>query len=105
MKKAIEINGVKFQYNNDKIIFENLYLEVNQGEYVCLVGHNGSGKSTLAKILIGLNEIKEGTIKIFEKELNEENIYENRKDVGIVFQNPDNPFIGSTVRDDILKII
>ena len=53
------------------------------------------------KILIGLNEIKEGTIKIFEKELNEENIYEIRKDVGIVFQNPDNQFIGSTVRDDI----
>ena len=101
MKKAIEINGVKFQYNNDKIIFENLNLEVNQGEYVCLVGHNGSGKSTLAKILIGLNEIKEGTIKIFEKELNEENIYSIRKDVGIVFQNPDNQFIGSTVRDDI----
>ena len=101
MKKAIEINGVKFQYNNDKIIFENLNLEVNQGEYVCLVGHNGSGKSTLAKILIGLNEIKEGSIKIFEKELNEENIYSIRKDVGIVFQNPDNQFIGSTVRDDI----
>lgn len=101
MRKAIEINNVKFSYNNDKTIFENLNIDVLEGEYVCLIGHNGSGKSTLAKILIGLNEIQNGSIKIFEQELNEKNIYSIRKDVGIIFQNPDNQFIGSTVRDDI----
>ena len=101
MKKAIELTNVKFGYSEDQLIFEDLNIEVNEAEYVCLIGHNGSGKSTLAKILIGLNNISSGTIKIFGKELNEENIYDIRKDVGIIFQNPDNQFIGSTVRDDI----
>ena len=101
MRKAIELTNVKFSYNEDQLIFEDLNIEINESEYVCLIGHNGSGKSTLAKILIGLNNITSGTIKIFGKELNEENIYSIRKDVGIIFQNPDNQFIGSTVRDDI----
>ena len=101
MKKAIELTNVKFGYNLDQLIFENLNIEVNEGEYVCLIGHNGSGKSTLAKILIGLNNISSGIIKIFGKELNEETLYDIRKNIGIIFQNPDNQFIGSTVRDDI----
>lgn len=103
MTKALEVSHVRFGYSKDQIIFDNLNLEVNKSEYVCLIGHNGSGKSTLAKILIGLNEILEGEIKIFGKKLdiNDKTIYEIRKDVGIIFQNPDNQFIGTTVRDDI----
>lgn len=99
--KALEISHVQFGYTKDHFIFNDLSLSVEEGEYVCLIGHNGSGKSTLAKIIIGLNEINNGEIKIFGQVLNEENIYKIRNDVGIVFQNPDNQFIGSTVRDDI----
>ena len=101
MKKVVEVSHVQFGYTKDQLIFKDLNLEVYAGEYVCLIGHNGSGKSTLAKLLIGLNEIKAGNITIFDKELNEQNIYDIRKDVGIIFQNPDNQFIGATVRDDI----
>ena len=101
MEKAIELSDVFFGYNKQKTIFENLNLDIDVGEYVCLIGHNGSGKSTLAKIIVGLNEIKAGQIKIFGRVLDEKNAYEVRKDVGIIFQNPDKQFIGSTVRDDI----
>lgn len=101
INKAIEVSQISFGYSKDKLIFEDLSLEVNEGEYVCIIGHNGSGKSTLAKVLIGLNKISSGSIKIFNQELNEKNVYDIRKEVGIIFQNPDNQFIGSTVRDDI----
>lgn len=99
--KAIEVSHVKFGYSKNQTIFSDLNLEVNVGEYVCIIGHNGSGKSTLAKILIGLNEIRDGEIKIFDQVLNEENLPSIRNEVGIIFQNPDNQFIGATVRDDI----
>ena len=74
---------------------------MNKGEYVAIIGHNGSGKSTLAKLIIGLLEAQKGTIKVFDQVLNEENLYAIRSKVGIVFQNPDNQFTGSTVADDI----
>ena len=66
-----------------------------------IVGHNGSGKSTLAKLLIGLLKASKGEIQIGDMILDEENVYEVREHIAIVFQNPDNQFIGSTVRDDI----
>ena len=101
MSKALEVSHVKFGYSKDEVIFADLSIDINVGEYVCLIGHNGSGKSTLAKILIGLNEIESGEIKIFDQILNDQNVYDIRKNVGIIFQNPDNQFIGTTVRDDI----
>lgn len=101
MNKALEIKNVDFGYSKDQKIFENLSLEVYQGEYVCVIGHNGSGKSTLAKLISGLEEPIKGTIEVFSLEINEKNIDEIRKNVGIVFQNPDNQFIGNTVKDDI----
>ena len=64
MSKALEVSHVKFGYSKDEVIFADLSIDINVGEYVCLIGHNGSGKSTLAKILIGLNEI-ESWIKLF----------------------------------------
>ena len=101
MSEALRIEHVKFGYTREKSIFKDLNLVINQGEYVVLLGHNGSGKSTLAKIIIGLNEVRRGKVFVFGQELTEENLYQVRKDVGIIFQNPDNQFIGSTVRDDI----
>jgi energy-coupling factor transporter ATPase len=81
------VNGVSF--------------DVKQGDYVTIIGHNGSGKSTLAKLIAGLLPVKSGQILIDGKEVNEENIASIRTRLGIVFQNPDNQFIGSTVKDDI----
>ncbi|MBQ1288156.1 MAG: energy-coupling factor transporter ATPase [Erysipelotrichaceae bacterium] len=97
----IEIKNVSFSYNETKKAVNDVSFDVEQGSYVTVIGHNGSGKSTLAKLIAGLLPVKEGKILIDGKEVNEENISSMRTRLGIVFQNPDNQFIGSTVRDDI----
>ena len=96
---ALEINNLKFKYSSsdNKDIINDLSLTVNKGEYVTIVGHNGSGKSTLAKLIIGLLKANEGEIKVMGEVLTEENVRSIRYKIGIVFQNPDNQFIGSTV--------
>ena len=99
--KAISIKDLTFRYNKKRTILKNLNLDIEEGEYVVLLGHNGSGKSTLAKLIIGLLEKNSGSITINDIELNEENVYKIRENVGIVFQNPDNQFVGVTVKDDI----
>ena len=108
MENAIEIKNLSFSYqknvNNQRDIdvLENLNISFPKGKYTCVLGHNGSGKSTLAKIIVGLlPSTRHESIKILGMELNEENVYKIRENVGIVFQNPDNQFIGSTVEDDI----
>ena len=97
----IEVKNLDFSYNGTKKVIKNISFDIKKGDYVTIIGHNGSGKSTLARLLIGLLEAKSGSIKIDGLELNEENVYKIREKIGIVFQNPDNQFIGSTVRDDI----
>ena len=97
----IEVKNVSFSYNETKKAVDDVSFEVEQGSYVTIIGHNGSGKSTLAKLIAGLLPIKEGKIIIDGLEVNEENIGKIRTKLGIVFQNPDNQFIGSTVKDDI----
>lgn len=99
--KAIEIKNLTFGYNKKRTILKNINLDIEKGEYVVLLGHNGSGKSTLAKLLIGLLTANEGTITINDTLLTEESAYKVRENVGIVFQNPDNQFVGVTVKDDI----
>ena len=74
---------------------------VEKGTYTTIIGQNGSGKSTIAKLITGLLERKSGSIEIDGLELTLENLNAIRNKIGIVFQNPDNQFIGSTVRDDI----
>ena len=74
---------------------------MNQENGLPLWGHNGSGKSTLAKLLVGLLVPDKGSIYIDGLLMNEENIHEIRKRIGIVFQNPDNQFVGVTVKHDI----
>lgn len=76
-------------------------MEIEKGDYVSIIGHNGSGKSTLAKLLIGLMEANAGDILIDGEKLTYDNVYDIRRKLAIVFQNPDNQFIGSTVRDDM----
>lgn len=76
-------------------------LTIEQGQWVALIGHNGSGKSTLAKLLDGLLTPTEGTITVAGLPLNEENIWEIRDQIGMVFQNPDNQFVGADVEGDV----
>lgn len=97
----IDVNHLTFSYDGVRQVLNDLSFSVQRGMYVTILGHNGSGKSTLAKLLAGLLEFKKGSIALFDQPLNEKNIPSLRNKVGIVFQNPDNQFIGSTVADDI----
>lgn len=98
---AVEVSHLSFSYDGQNDVIKDVSFEIPKGSYTTIVGHNGSGKSTIAKLLIGLLKAKSGEIKILGNTLNEENVYSLRNHVGIVFQNPDNQFIGSTVSDDI----
>ncbi len=97
----IEVKDLTFSYDQQVDVVRNVSFDVERGTYTCIIGHNGSGKSTIAKLLIGLLAKKEGLIKIDDEELTEATIDHVRTKIGIVFQNPDNQFIGATVRDDI----
>lgn len=99
--KAIEVENVSFAYNQETDALAGVSFAVKRGSYTSLIGHNGSGKSTIAKLIAGLLVAKSGSIRVAGKTMNEENISEIRRHIGIVFQNPDNQFIGSSVRDDI----
>lgn len=97
----IEVRDLHFRYNSEDRALKGVSLDIEKGEFVCILGHNGSGKSTLAKLLVGLLEPRKGTISIEGTILNEDSVDELRKKIGIVFQNPDNQFVGITVKDDI----
>lgn len=97
---SLKIDKLSFSYDKN-VVLDNISFEVEKGEYITLMGHNGSGKSTLAKLIMGLLENKNGSIYIDDIEMKESNINELRNKLGIVFQNPDNQFIGATVQDDI----
>lgn len=97
----IEVNKLSFSYNQKRMILNEVDLHVNKGEWIAILGHNGSGKSTLAKTLVGLLEPTSGEVKIDGIQLTEESHMDLRKRIGIVFQNPDNQFVGVTVYDDI----
>ncbi len=103
---AVLLDNVTYSYNiNDTHRIDavkGLSLHIEEGTFVALVGHNGSGKSTLAKLLNGLLLPTSGEVKIFGNSTLEPNkIYEIRKNVGMVFQNPDNQMIASIVEDDV----
>ncbi len=96
----IELKNVSFKYPSKQAI-EQLSLSIEKGEWVAVVGPNGSGKSTLAKLIIGLLTPQSGEIFVEGEKLTPESVNEVRQKIGIIFQNPDNQFVGVTVRDDI----
>lgn len=99
--EIIKVKDLCFSYDDKIMAVDHVSFSIEEGSYTTIIGHNGSGKSTLAKLLIGLLEKKSGEITIADLPLDEEHLYDIREKVGVVFQNPDNQFIGSTVADDI----
>lgn len=97
----IRVEDLTFSYDGERNAVNHVSFSVEEGSYTTIIGHNGSGKSTIAKLLIGLLEKESGRIFVEDKEVTEDNIYDIRDKIGIVFQNPDNQFIGATVADDI----
>ena len=99
----ISLKNIFYRYsqNQENYVLNDVSLDIEKGEWITLIGANGSGKSTLVKTLNGLNVPEKGTVFIDGLELNEENIWDIRQKVGMVFQNPDNQFVGSTVQDDV----
>lgn len=97
----IKVENLNFTYDTTKEVIKDLSFKIPKGSWVSILGHNGSGKSTLAKLLVGLLKPESGSIYIDDELLTEQTVYDIRKKVGIVFQNPDNQFVGVTVRHDI----
>lgn len=104
-REIISLQEVTFTYTEEdtsvRPAINNLSYTIYEGEWVAIVGHNGSGKSTLARLMNGLLFPQTGKVRIFGEELNEENLWETRSQMGMVFQNPDNQFVGATVQDDV----
>ena len=103
MDKIITLKNISYQYHatDTSPALNNISLSIEAGEWVAIIGHNGSGKSTLAKTINGLIAPNQGEVTVGGLILSEQNIWEIRKLVGMVFQNPDNQFVGSTVQDDV----
>ena len=99
----IEIKNLKFKYNQDQTSYtlNDVSFHVKHGEWLSIVGHNGSGKSTTARLIDGLLVAESGQIIVDGQELTEDNVWDIRDKIGMVFQNPDNQFVGATVEDDV----
>ncbi|MGG0823853.1 ATP-binding cassette domain-containing protein [Paenibacillus turicensis] len=100
-KPAFELEGVSFAYTPEQPVLSELTFNIATGQWLSLVGANGSGKSTLARLLGGLLAVNAGVIKVDGMELNQKSAGELMRRIGMVFQNPDNQFIGATVEEDI----
>ncbi|MDE5897083.1 MAG: energy-coupling factor transporter ATPase [Clostridia bacterium] len=99
--QALEFKNVAFSYGDESFAIKNLNFSVTEGEFVAVLGHNGSGKSTLARLANGLLDADGGEICVFGKPLTNKNLFEIRRNVGVVFQNPDNQTVASYVEDDV----
>lgn len=97
----VEFKNVSFNYEDDENVLKNVSFTINNNEMIAILGHNGSGKSTIAKLIMGLLTPNSGNIYINDTLVSEETIDELRLKMGIIFQNPDNQFVGVTVKDDM----
>ena len=103
MKSVIDVKNLSFRYKESQEYYDvkGITFHVKRGEWLSIVGHNGSGKSTTVRLIDGLLEAESGEIVIDDQRLTEENVWNIRRQIGMVFQNPDNQFVGATVEDDV----
>lgn len=103
MENIIEVKNLSYRYDHksEDYILKDVSFHVKQGEWISIVGHNGSGKSTTVRLIDGLLEAESGDIIISGDKLTADNVWEKRRQIGMVFQNPDNQFVGATVEDDV----
>ena len=103
MKSIIDVKNLSFRYKESQEYYDvkDITFHVKRGEWLSIVGHNGSGKSTTVRLIDGLLEAESGEIVIDGQQLTEENVWNIRRQIGMVFQNPDNQFVGATVEDDV----
>ena len=106
MNKMIECKNVVFKYSTgeeiEKLAIDGLNLEVNEGEFLVVLGHNGSGKSTVAKHMNALLVPTEGTVIVNGLDTSDENnVWDIRATAGMVFQNPDNQLVATIVEEDV----
>ena len=103
MKSIIDVKNLSFRYKESQEYYDvkDIMFHVKRGEWLSIVGHNGSGKSTTVRLIDGLLEAESGEIVIDGQRLTEENVWNIRRQIGMVFQNPDNQFVGATVEDDV----
>ena len=103
MENIIEVRNLKYKYDSESenYTLNDVSFQVKKGEWLSIVGHNGSGKSTSVRLIDGLLEAESGDIIISGDKLIAENVWEKRRQIGMVFQNPDNQFVGATVEDDV----
>lgn len=105
---VIKTENLNFQYETDdkiKPVLFDINLEIKKGSFVCILGRNGSGKSTLAKVFSLVNKPTSGSLELFGKtiggDITEDQEYEIRKQIGMVFQNPDNQMVATIVEEDV----
>ena len=103
MKSVVDVKNLSFRYKESQEYYDvkDITFHVKHGEWLSIVGHNGSGKSTTVRLIDGLLEAESGEIVIDGQRLTEENVWNIRRQIGMVFQNPDNQFVGATVEDDV----
>ncbi|MGQ7413064.1 energy-coupling factor ABC transporter ATP-binding protein [Streptococcus suis] len=103
MMNIIEVKNLKYKYNkeDEQYTLNDISFHVKQGEWLSIIGHNGSGKSTTVRLIDGLLEAESGDIYIDGDALTIDNVWDKRRLIGMVFQNPDNQFVGATVEDDV----
>lgn len=106
-QSLVRIENLFFSYNVNnpdappEYVLKNINLEIKKGDFTAILGHNGSGKSTLAKLMNMILSPTEGKIFINNQDVSQADIYETRKNVGMVFQNPDNQLVASIVEEDV----
>ena len=97
----LAVKNLSFSYDGTNKVIDDISFQVEKGSFVSILGHNGSGKSTLAKLIVGLLEKNDGQIFYNDQEIDKKNLKDLQANTALIFQNPDNQFIGSTVEDDI----
>ncbi len=106
MENIIEIKDVSFKYSSEEgtenYVLNDLNLNIEKGSFTAVLGHNGSGKSTLAKLINGLLKPDSGSVEVLGMSTSDEkNEIEIRRNVGLVFQNPDNQLVATIVEEDV----